>query len=204
MMAGVTMSVDFSAIPEARRPEKIEQLCAAMDAADEAGHYPRLTVEAAVVGAQRGAGGRIRLPQGDPLVPGAGARCRLAAAGARISVCRGREALSLDDPALVTAVDETRWDLRRKKLFLFGPERMALSIDRLRHYTGTAAETFQRYVLLTNYAWHVEEFRAALPGTAGPDSDGRQMPAWPSRAAGPGRPDHDQHRGRPLQRQDDH
>jgi AMP nucleosidase len=103
---------------------------------------------------------------------------RLAAAGARISVCRGREALSLDDPALVTAVDETRWDLRRKKLFLFGPERMALSIDRLRHYTGTAAETFQRYVLLTNYAWHVEEFRAALPGTAGPDSDGRQMPAW--------------------------
>jgi AMP nucleosidase len=37
---------------------------------------------------------------------------------------------------------------------------------------------FQRYVLLTNYAWHVEEFRAALPGCQGPDSAGRQMPAW--------------------------
>jgi AMP nucleosidase len=76
------------------------------------------------------------------------------------------------------AVDETRWDLRRKKLFLFAPERMALSINRLRHYTGTAAESFQRYVLLTNYSWHVEEFRAALPGCTGPDSDGHQMPAW--------------------------
>ena len=64
-------------------------------------------------------------------------------------------------------MDEASSDLRRKKLFLFGPERMALSIDRLRHYTGTAAESFQRYVLLTNYAWHVDEFRAALPDCTG-------------------------------------
>ena len=55
---------------------------------------------------------------------------------------------------------------------------MALSIDRLQHYTGTAAEWFQRYVLLTNYAWHTEEFRAILPDCTGPDSEGRQMPAW--------------------------
>jgi len=55
---------------------------------------------------------------------------------------------------------------------------MALSIDRLRHYTGTSPASFQRYVLLTNYSWHVEEFRAALPDCIGPDSDGRQMPAW--------------------------
>ena len=103
---------------------------------------------------------------------------RLAASGARISVCPGREALDLHDPELGPAVDETRWDLRRKKLFLFAPERMALSIDRLRHYTGTEPEMFQRYVLLTNYAWHVEEFRAALPDCTGPDSESRQMPAW--------------------------
>src|SRR5258708_2590650 len=177
MMAGVTMSVDFSAIPEAQRPEKIEQLCAAMDAADKAGHYPRLTVERPWSEHNRVIEGEFASPRAIRwyLERELG---RLAAAGARISVCRGREAVSLDDPALVTAVDETRWDLRRKKLFLFGRERMALSIDRLRHYTGTAAETFQRYVLLTNYAWHVEEFRAALPVTTGPDSDGHQMPAW--------------------------
>ena len=75
-------------------------------------------------------------------------------------------------------MDETRRDLRRKKLFLFAPERMALSIDRLRHYTGTEPGSFQRYVLLTNYAMHIEEFRAALPDCTGPDQDGRQMPAW--------------------------
>jgi hypothetical protein len=55
---------------------------------------------------------------------------------------------------------------------------MALSIDRLEHYTGTSVEMFQRYVLFTNYEWHVEEFRAALPGCVGPDRPGRQMPAW--------------------------
>jgi AMP nucleosidase len=55
---------------------------------------------------------------------------RQAASGARVSVGPGREALGLRDPRLAPAVDETRWDLRRKKLFLFTPERMALSIGR--------------------------------------------------------------------------
>jgi AMP nucleosidase len=173
----VTISGDFSAIAEAQRPEKVKQLIAAMDSADAAGHYPRLTVE-------RPWSVHNPLLEGEFACPEAirwyleRELGRLAEAGARVSVCRGRRAVDLRDPDLVAAVDETRWDLRRKKLFLFAPERMALSIDRLSHYTGTAAENFQRYVLLTNYAWHAEEFRAALPGTVGPDSEGRQMPAW--------------------------
>ena len=108
---------------------------------------------------------------------------RLAADGARISVSPGREAVGLRDPRLGPAVDETQWDLRRKKLFLFAPERMALSIDRLEHYTGTSAGLFQRYVLLTNYAWHVEEFRAALPDCVGPDSHRPPDARLASRAA---------------------
>jgi AMP nucleosidase len=177
MMAGVTISADFATIPEAQRPEKIEELCAAMEAASAAGHYPQLIVE-------RPWSVHNRVLEGEFACPRAirwyleRELSRLAAAGARMSVCRGRQAVDLHDPALVAAVDETRWDLRRKKLFLFAPERMALSIDRLQHYTGTAAETFQRYVLLTNYGWHTEEFRAALPVTSGPDSNTRQMPAW--------------------------
>ena len=177
MMAGVTISADFATIPEGQRPERIEELCAAMEAADTAGHYPQLIVE-------RPWSVHNRVLEGEFACPRAirwyleRELSRLAAAGARMSVCRGRRALDLHDPALVAAVDETRWDLRRKKLFLFAPERMALSIDRLQHYTGTAAETFQRYVLLTNYGWHTEEFRAALPVTSGPDSGTRQMPAW--------------------------
>jgi AMP nucleosidase len=173
----VTISADFATIPEAQRPETVEELCAAMEAADAAGHYPQLIVE-------RPWSVHNRVLEGEFACPRAirwyleRELSRLAAAGARMSVCRGRRAVDLHDPALVAAVDETRWDLRRKKLFLFAPERMALSIDRLQHYTGTAAETFQRYVLLTNYGWHIEEFRAALPVTSGPDSGTRQMPAW--------------------------
>jgi AMP nucleosidase len=173
----VTLSVDFSTTPDGQYGAEILQLCDAMEAADRDGRYPRLTVE-------RPWSAHNPVLEGEFASPRAirwyleRELSRLAARGARISVCPGRKALDLHDPDLAPAVDETRWDLRRKKLFLFAPERMALSIDRLQHYTGTAAESFQRYVLLTNYSWHVEEFRAALPGCTGPDGDGRQMPAW--------------------------
>jgi AMP nucleosidase len=171
------MSVDFSGVPENQRDELVRQLCRAMEDAYQAGHYPRVTVE-------RPWSAHNPVLEGEFAEPRAirwyleRELGRLAAAGASIAVGPGREALDLHDPALAEAVDETRSDLRRKKLFLFGPERMALSIDRLSHYTGTPAEQFQRYVLLTNYSWHVEEFRAALPDCVGPDSPDRQMPAW--------------------------
>jgi AMP nucleosidase len=173
----MTLSADFATVPEPDRGPEIERLCDAMEAADHEGRYPKLTVERP-------------WSQHNPVLEGEFAcprairwyldreLTRLAKAGARISVCPGRKALDLHDPELGPAVDETRWDLRRKKLFLFAPERMALSIDRLTHYTGTSAEMFQRYVLLTNYAMHIEEFRAALPDCVGPSAEGRQMPAW--------------------------
>jgi AMP nucleosidase len=173
----MTESTDFSVIPPSQQTERIEQLCQAMQDADRAGYYSRLTVERPwsshnpVLDGEFAAPGAIRWYLERELG-------RLAAAGARISVSRGRPAVDLHDASIGRAVDETRWDLRRKKLFLFGPERMALSIDRLEHYTGTPATSFQRYVLLTNYAWYVEEFRAALPDSTGPLAGGRQMPAW--------------------------
>ena len=173
----MTVSVDFQAVPAEGCTAQIAQLCDAMEQADSEGRYPQLTVE-------RPWSKHNPVLQGEFASPAAirwyleRELGRLAAAGARISVSPGREALDLHDPALAEAVDETRSDLRRKKLFLFGAERIALSIDRLQHYTGTRADSFQRYVLLTNYSWHVEEFRAALPNCTGPDSAGRQMPAW--------------------------
>jgi AMP nucleosidase len=173
----MTVTADFSAIPEREQPAEIELLCDAMEAADRDGRYSRLTVERPwsahnpVLESEFASPSAIRWYLNRELG-------RLAAAGARISVTPGREALDLHDPGIGLAVDETSWDLRRKKLFLFGPERMALSIDRLKHYTGTPAEQFQRYVLLTNYSWHIEEFRAILPGAVGPEAEGRQMPAW--------------------------
>ena len=173
----MTLTMDFSELVDGHHRTEIERLCDAMEAAYQAGHYPKLTVE-------RPWSAHNRVLEGEFAAPNAirwyleRELGRLAEKGAIISVCRGRKVIDLRDPRIGPAVDETRWDLRRKKLFLFGPERMALSIDRLQHYTGTPAENFQRYVLLTNYSWHVDEFRRALPGCTGPDAGGRQMPAW--------------------------
>ncbi|ADD43071.1 hypothetical protein [Stackebrandtia nassauensis] len=98
--------------------------------------------------------------------------------GATVTARPSRRALAFDDPDFFAALDEDRFDLRAKKLFLFGPERMALSLNRLTHYTGTPAESFERHVLFTNYAMHVEAFQDRFPDAEGPVRDGVQMPAW--------------------------
>ena len=172
-----TSAVNFSSTPANDYGSEIGRLCDAMQAIARGGRYPRLIVERPWSEHNSRLEGEFASPWAIRWYLERELR-RLACHGARISVSPGREAVDLRDPRLGPAVDETRWDLRRKKLFLFPPERMALSIDRLEHYTGTSAELFQRYVLLTNYDWHVEEFRAALPGCVGPGSPGRQMPAW--------------------------
>ena len=104
-------------------------------------------------------------------------------AGATITVRPSRPGMPFDDPAFFAALDEDRVDSRAKKLFLFSPERMALSCDRLGHYTGTPAESFQRHVLFTNYAMHVEAFLERYPDAETPVLGGRagsavQMPAY--------------------------
>jgi AMP nucleosidase len=43
-------------------------------------------------------------------------------------------------------------------LSLFTAPRVDYSLARLRHYTGTAAEHFQNFVLFTNYQFYVDEF----------------------------------------------
>ncbi len=43
-------------------------------------------------------------------------------------------------------------------LALFTAPRVDLSIQRLKHYTGTSAEHFQKYVVFTNYQFYVDEF----------------------------------------------
>src|ERR1700727_3534167 len=134
------LTTDFSVIPAGGHAPEITRLCDAMEAAAAAGRYPQLTVERPwsvhnpVLEGEFAAPGAIRWYLERELG-------RLAADGAKVSVRPGREALDLHSPELLAAVDETRRDLRRKKLFLFTPERMALSIDRLRHYTGTEPDS---------------------------------------------------------------
>ncbi len=102
---------------------------------------------------------------------------RLAKRGAEITVTRARPRVDLNSPTLLERIDETDFDLTRKKVFLFGPERSELSIERLEHYTGTRAEDFQRYVLLTNYQMHLKAFRDQFPDCVQSNRPDVQMPA---------------------------
>ena len=47
---------------------------------------------------------------------------------------------------------------RAAPLALFTAERVDYSLERLHHYTGTAPEHVQRFVLLTNYQRYVDHF----------------------------------------------
>lgn len=102
----------------------------------------------------------------------------LAAQGARIEVEPSRRRISLGSPELLQKIDESSLDLTRKKLFLFGPERVDLSVERLEHYTATKAHHFQRFILLTNYQMHMESFAKRYPECIRPERAASQMPAY--------------------------
>jgi AMP nucleosidase len=60
-------------------------------------------------------------------------------------------------------------------LSLFTAPRVDYSLHRLRHYTGTAPEHFQHFVLFTNYQFYIDEFvklgRSLMDETPGPRAD---------------------------------
>ena len=98
--------------------------------------------------------------------------------GAKIAVTPARPRRELNDPQLFSHLSEDDWDLRKKKLFLFSPERLEISLNRLEHYTSTKAEHFQKHILFTNYRMHVEAFLSMYPGCIKPANEGAQMPAY--------------------------
>jgi AMP nucleosidase len=56
-------------------------------------------------------------------------------------------------------VDGDMWDTDGvKPLALFDAPRVDFSLQRLKHYTGTPFEHFQRYILFTNYHRYVDHF----------------------------------------------
>ncbi len=58
-------------------------------------------------------------------------------------------------------------------LSLFTAPRVDYSLQRLRHYTGTGAESFQNFVLFTNYQFYIDEFvRLGHERMAAADVDG--------------------------------
>jgi AMP nucleosidase len=97
--------------------------------------------------------------------------------GADVKVFPSRPRVEMNDPNLFDNADEDEWDITQKKLFLFTPERIDISLNRLEHYTGTKPQDFQRYILFTNYDMHVEVFNARYPDCVKPDRS-VQMPAY--------------------------
>jgi AMP nucleosidase len=155
----------------------VSDLCDFMEQVYNAGYYPKLGVHR-------------DWSEHNPEITGEFAKPRvyrwyltrelrkLAAMGAHIKAYRSREAIPLNEPRLLDFLDEDEMDFTMKKLFLFRPERIDLSLDRLEHYTGTPAEDFQRYILFTNYDMHVEVFRNKYPDCVKPSREGVQMPAY--------------------------
>ncbi len=90
---------------------------------------------------------------------------------------------------------------RPKPLAIFSAERVDYSLARLQHYTGTSAEHFQHFILLTNYQRYVDAFvehglaeagrngysdfvepgdRVHGPGAAPPGAPPRHLPQMPA------------------------
>ncbi len=65
--------------------------------------------------------------------------------------------LAIIDDKVVNGINRTDEGAPRP-LSLFSAERVDYSLSRLRHYTGTSPEHFQRFVLFTNYQRYVDEF----------------------------------------------
>ena len=65
--------------------------------------------------------------------------------------------LDTTDDAIADGTLSRRAD-RPNPLALFSAERVDYSLARLQHYTGTSAEHFQGFILLTNYQRYVEAF----------------------------------------------
>jgi AMP nucleosidase len=157
--------------------KKIEHACDLMEAIYEEGDYPKVLIKRA-------------WSKHNPIITGEMARpeayrwyllrelTKLAKRGAEIKVLPSRKRMALNDPELFTNTDEEEWDITQKKLFLFSPERIDISLNRLEHYTGTKPKDFQRYILLTNYDMHVEVFLEKYPDCTKPGRGGVQMPAF--------------------------
>lgn len=88
-----------------------------------------------------------------------------------------REVFDLPD---LTAMDDgiangTAWQPRSGNMLplsLFTAPRVDYSLHRLRHYTGTAPDWFQNFVLFTNYQFYMDEFiRLGQAEMANPDSE---------------------------------
>ena len=105
---------------------------------------------------------------------------KLLSRGAKVTIEPGRIRKSFSDIDFLENLDESLFDSRKKRLFMFSPERTELSINRLEHYTGTSIKHFQKHIILTNYKMYMEQFLLKFPKAKIPEGES-QMPAYHAR-----------------------
>lgn len=154
----------------------VEKACDLMEEIYKNGDYPKLTVKRAWSEHNPIITGEIAVPSAYRWYLIRELR-KLAEKGAEIKIFPSRPRLEPNDPNIFDNADEDEWDITQKKLFLFSPERIDISLDRLKHYTGTDPSDFQRYILFTNYDMHVDVFQELYPDCTAPDRI-VQMPAY--------------------------
>lgn len=66
-------------------------------------------------------------------------------------------------------------DNKSYPLSLFPAPRVDISLQRLRHYTGTDPAHFQNFVIFTNYGFYVDEFTKMAKGLMEKDSEGSHL-----------------------------
>ncbi len=154
----------------------VEKACDQMEIIYQDGDYPKMMVKRSWSGHNPIITGEIALPSAYRWYLKREIK-KLLEKGAELKIFPSRPRVAMNDPVLFDNADEDEWDITQKKLFLFSPERIDISLNRLEHYTGTKPEHFQRYILFTNYDMHVEVFNSLYPDCVKPDHP-VQMPAY--------------------------
>jgi AMP nucleosidase len=154
----------------------IEKACDLMEEIYDNGEYPKLTVKREWSNHNPIITGEIAVPKAYRWYLSREIY-KLVDKGSEIKIFPSRPVVNLNEPSLFDNLDEDDWDITQKKMFLFSPERIDISLNRLEHYTGTMPEHFQRNILFTNYDMHVEVFQNLYPGCIKP-SRKVQMPAY--------------------------
>jgi len=84
-----------------------------------------------------------------------------------IFISPGQIRLKHNNPQFIRACEEITGEASKQRLFLFSPERIEISCERLKHYTHTNPKDFQHNIILTNYKMHLEIFKKMYPKATG-------------------------------------
>ena len=158
------------------RTEIVEKACNLMEKIYQDGDYPKLMVKRIWSEHNPIITGEMALPSAYRWYLKRELK-KLLEKGAIMKIFPSRPRVEITDPLLFDNADEDDWDITQKKMFLFSPERIDISLNRLEHYTGTKPEDFQRYIIFTNYDMHVDVFTSLFPDCIKPRRS-VQMPAY--------------------------